>query len=86
MIRTMLMLLGEGYPIEEFPQGDPMMVPASLNLYELLIDGRVRHGGGAELRQQVQSASKRVSERGWRFHKRSSAGPIDGLIALAMAS
>lgn len=86
MIRSMLMLADEGYPVEEFSQGDQRMVPASMNLYELLIDGRVRHGGARDLREQVAAASKRVTERGWRLHKRTSSGVIDGVIAVAMAS
>ncbi|HYT30551.1 MAG TPA: terminase large subunit [Actinomycetota bacterium] len=86
MIRSMLTLAEEGLPIEEFPQGDVRMVPASMNLYELLIAKRIRHGGDKELRAQVQAAAKRITERGWRFHKRTSSGSIDGLIALTMAA
>lgn len=85
MIRSMLMLTDEGLPIEAFPQSDVRMVPASVNLFELLVARRIRHGGDPQLREQVQAASKRVTERGFRFAKRSS-GNIDGLIAMTMVT
>lgn len=86
MIRSMLVLREEGLPIEEFPQSDVRMVPASMNLYELLTSDRIRHGGTAELRKEVQAAAKQVTERGWRLTKRKSTGEIDGLIAMIMAT
>lgn len=85
MLRSMVMLRDEGLPIEEFPQGDLRMVPASMGLYELLNDGRLRHSGNAALRVQASNTSRRISERGWRFQKLKSAGVIDGIVALAMA-
>ncbi|HXF71500.1 MAG TPA: terminase large subunit [Actinomycetota bacterium] len=86
MTRSMLLLAEEGLPIEEFPQGDARMVPASMNLFELVMAGRLRHGGAPELREAVLAAAKRVTERGWRLHKRTSSGVIDVLVAGAMAS
>lgn len=86
MVRSMVMLADEGLPVEEFPQSDVRMVPASQNLYELLIARRIRHGGHAELREQVQAAAKRITERGFRFAKRRSTGNIDALIALTMVA
>ena len=86
MIRSMLMLADEGLPIEEFPQHDSRMVPASMNLYELLIDGKIRHGGDAELRAQVGAAGKKITSRGFRIHKlKTTGGVIDGLTALVIA-
>lgn len=85
MLRSMLMLRDEGLPIEEFPQGDLRMAPASMGLYELVNDGRVRHGGDRELAIQASNTSRRVSERGWRFTKAKSAGHIDAVVAVAMA-
>jgi phage terminase large subunit-like protein len=85
MVRSMLELLEEGLPIEEFPQHDSRMVPASMGFFELLNEGRIRHGGTRELREQAANASKRTSERGWRFQKSRSAGVIDGIIAAAIA-
>jgi phage terminase large subunit-like protein len=86
MIRTMVLLQEEDLPILEFPQGDVRMVPASMNVFELLIQGRLRHGGDRELRRQIQAANKQITERGWRFKKRGSVGSIDGIVAGAMAS
>jgi phage terminase large subunit-like protein len=86
MTRSMLLLQEEGLPVEEFPQNDLRMVPACLTLYELLVERRLRHGGDPYLRDQVQAAAKRITERGWRFSKRTSSGPIDALIAGTMAS
>jgi phage terminase large subunit-like protein len=86
MIRSMLMLQEEGLPIQEFPQTDQRMVPASMNLYELLIQDRLHHGGDPDLREQIQAASKQVTERGWRLKKKGSTGAIDGLVAGAMAA
>lgn len=85
MIRSMLELAEEGLPIEEFPQHDSRMVPASQSFYELLNEGRIRHGGTREMREQAANAGKRTSERGWRFAKARSAGVIDGIVAAAIA-
>ncbi len=86
MTRSMVMLQEEGLPIDEAPQTDARMVPCSMNLYELLIDGRLRHGGDHELRAQVLAAGKKETSRGWRIHKLKSSGQIDGLIAVAIAA
>ena len=72
--------------MEEFPQTDARMMPASMNLYELVYARRLRHGNARELRIQAMNAGKRTSERGWRFEKRKSAGVIDGIVALAIAT
>lgn len=86
MIRSMVMLQEEGLPIVEFPQGDARMVPASMNLYELLINERIRHGGNRELRAQALAAGKKETARGWRLHKLKSADKIDGIHALALTT
>ncbi len=86
MTRSMLLLADEGLPIEEFPQGDARMVPASMNVHELVMQRRLLHGGNPDLREAVLNAAKKVTERGWRFHKRTSAGVIDILIAGTMPS
>lgn len=86
MIRSMLALVDEGLPIEEMPQTDARMVPASMSFYELLAAGRVRHGNAPELSEQAANAGKRTTERGWRFAKTRSAGVIDGIVAAAFAT
>lgn len=62
------------------------MVPASMNLYELLINERIRHGGNRELRAQALAAGKKETARGWRLHKLKSADKIDGIHALALTT
>lgn len=85
MIRSMVMLQEEGLPIVEFNQGDARMVPVSHNLYELLIEKRLRHGGAPALRAQILNAGKKETARGWRLHKLKSAGKIDAAQAVAIA-
>jgi phage terminase large subunit-like protein len=86
MMRSMLQLADEGLPVEECPQNDARMVPASQNLYDVILEHRLRHGGDPELRAQAQAAAARETSRGWRLHKLRSAMPIDAIVAGAMAS
>lgn len=86
MIRTMMMLAKEGLPVEDFPQTDTRMVPASQNLYDLITEERIHHGGHDDLTFQVLNAGIYETPRGWRFHKLKSRHPIDACTALAMAS
>lgn len=83
--QTMLELADEGLPVEEIPQTDARMVPASMTFYELLVGDRIRHGNARELTIQAGNAGKRTSERGWRFQKTRSSGVIDGIVATAIA-
>jgi phage terminase large subunit-like protein len=84
--QLMLELAEEGLPVEEVPQTDARMVPASETFYQLLTEGKIRHGMARELTIQAGNAGKRVSsERGWRFAKTRSAGVIDGIVAAAIA-
>jgi phage terminase large subunit-like protein len=86
MTRSMLLLQEEGLALEEFPQSDARMVPASMNIYELLSERRLAHGGDPKLRAQVEGAAKQVTERGWRLKKRTSSVNIDALVAGAIAA
>jgi phage terminase large subunit-like protein len=86
MVRTQQILASEGLPAETFPQNDARMVPASQNLYDLVMGGRIRHGGVAEITEQVMAAGIRETARGWRLEKKKSAAPIDAVIALAIAA
>jgi phage terminase large subunit-like protein len=83
--QTMLELAEEGLAVEEVPQHDSRMVPASETFYQLLSEGKIRHGNARELSAQAANAGKRVSsDRGWRFSKTRSAGVIDGIVAAAI--
>lgn len=78
-------LLERGLPMVEFPQSASRMAPASENLYELLIEGRLVHDGDDEMRAQVLSAVVAPTDRGgWRISKRKSLERIDGAVSLAM--
>lgn len=85
MVRSQQMLINEGIPAETFPQNDTRMVPASALLYDLITEKRLRHGGDPVLTEQTFNAATRETARGWRLEKRRSSGPIDAVIALAMA-
>jgi phage terminase large subunit-like protein len=85
MVRTQQILAAEGLPAETFPQNDARMVPASQNLYDLVVSGRIKHGGQEEITEQVMAAGIRETARGWRLEKKKSSRPIDSVIALAIA-
>lgn len=86
MMRSMIELAGEGLPVEEFPQNDARMVPASQTLYDLIQEARLEHDGTDELRAEAAGAVAVETARGWRLHKLRSSVAIDGLVAGAMAS
>jgi hypothetical protein len=62
------------------------MVPASQLLYDLIMEGRLRHEGDDEVSEQVLSAGVREVPQGWRLDKRVRSRSIDAAIALAMMS
>ena len=49
-------LLEDGLPMVEFPQGAARMAPASEQLYELVVEQRLVHDGHPVLREQVLAA------------------------------
>lgn len=80
-------LLREGLPVEDFPQHANRMIPASMNLYDLIQLGRIRHGGDAMLTSHVLACgAKEIPPSGWRITKRNVNKHIDAAIALAMAA
>jgi phage terminase large subunit-like protein len=79
-------LAREGLPVEDFPQHASRMIPASMNLYDLIQLGRVRHGGDELLTKHVLAAgAKEIPPSGWRLTKVSKNENIDAAVALAMA-
>ena len=77
----------EGLPVEDFPQTASRMVPASMNLYDLIQMGRVRHGGDPVLTQHIlNSGAKEIPPSGWRLTKRTPTENIDAAVSLAMAA
>jgi phage terminase large subunit-like protein len=76
----------EGLPVEDFPQHASRMVPASMNLYDLIQLGRLRHGNDPLLTKHVLNAgAKEIPPSGWRMTKLSPNEHIDAAVALAMA-
>ena len=77
----------EGLPVEDFPQHASRMIPASMNLYDLIQLGRVRHGNDPMLTKHVLNAgAKEIPPSGWRLTKVTPNENIDAAVALAMAA
>lgn len=77
----------EGLPVEDFPQTASRMIPASMNLYDLIQLGRIRHGNDPTLTKHVLNAgAKEIPPSGWRLTKVSKNENIDAAVALAMAT
>jgi phage terminase large subunit-like protein len=84
-VRTMRDLINEGLPIEEFQQTNQNMARACQSLYDVVAEGRLRHGGDPELEQYILNAAVKETNFGWRITKPSDEEKIDGAIAAAMA-
>lgn len=80
------MLEERGLIMEEMPQTDARMGPASETLYELIRSGRVVHDGDPLLRAHILAAVPATTERGVRISKRKSKAHIDAAVAAAMAA
>lgn len=77
----------EGLPVEDFPQHASRMIPASMNLYDLIQMGRIRHGNDPMLTKHVLNAgAKEIPPSGWRMTKVTKHENIDAAVALAMAA
>ena len=85
--RSMLKLQNEfGLPVEEFPQANKGMSSAAMTLYDLMQEGRIRHGGLRDLTEQVLNAGVKATPYGWRLTKIEDDQKIDAAVALAMAA
>jgi hypothetical protein len=67
-------------------QSESRMTVASENLHRLVVEGKLRHPGIAELDRHVAAAEAKPTPRGWRLVKSSDSAQIDGAIALSMAA
>jgi len=70
----------------EWPQSESRMTRCSEHLHALVVEGRLRHPGVAELDRHVAAAIAKPTPRGWRLVKAAEAAQIDACIALAMAA
>jgi phage terminase large subunit-like protein len=84
-VRTMRELLTEGLPVEEFQQTNQNMARACQRLYDVVAEGRLRHGGDELLEEHVLNATVKETPFGWRITKTAAKEYIDLAIALAMA-
>lgn len=62
------------------------MTRCSENLHRLVVEGRLRHPGVAELDRHVANAIAKPTPRGWRLVRSSEIAHIDAVIALVMAA
>lgn len=84
--RTAEALLGEGIPMEEFPQTPARMVPATKRMRDMIIDKNVTQSGNPILARHVANASLKEDPRGVRLVKedKHSERWIDGAICTVM--
>lgn len=72
----------EGLTMEEFPQSNERLCPASEAVYAAVHEGVIEHDGDPVLRAHVTAAAaKPIGER-WRFSKARSRRCIDALMTL----
>jgi phage terminase large subunit-like protein len=83
-LRSSEILEAEGFTIIEEPQSHERMVLASQAIYKLIEEGRLHHDGSKALRAQVLACQVKETDRDWKYV--ASTRPIDGLLALAVAS
>lgn len=80
-------MLDEGLPLIPFGQGYKDMSPASKELYKLLMEGRVIHGGNPVLKWMASNVVMEQDPAGnIKPTKAKSIEKIDGIVALIMAT
>lgn len=78
-----------GLPMEEVPQSDARMVPASQNLYQLIVEGKIEHDGDTDFARHLRNAvavQARGGNGGWRLSKGRTKKHMDAAIAAAIAA
>lgn len=79
-------LSDEGLPCVEFRQGWVSMSPAIETVQEIILGGRMRHGGHPILRRHFANVvTKQDSAGNQSFHKGKSIGKIDAAVSTTMA-
>lgn len=79
-------LSDEGLNCVKFPQTDIRMIPASEDLWNLIVnDAKLFHPADPVLTRHVMSGVIVQTGRGWRVDKRKTKKPIDGLITMLMS-
>jgi phage terminase large subunit-like protein len=86
VLKSELMRKRVELPMVDFGQGFKDMAPALEALEELLLNGKIRHGGNPILRMCATNAIATRDPAGNRkLDKSKATGRIDGMVALAMA-
>lgn len=67
--RTLQALEAERLPVIEFPQSPQRMTPATVGLYEAVVNRAVTHSGDPDLSRHVANATVREDARGTRLAK-----------------
>lgn len=86
--RSAQQLETEGLPMEEVPQSDARMVPASMLLFQFIVDGLIEHDGDLAFTQHMHNAvavQTRGGNGGWRLSKGKTKKKMDAAIAAAIA-
>ncbi|GAB2934144.1 hypothetical protein GCM10027047_33200 [Rhodococcus aerolatus] len=85
--RTMQELQAERLPVVEFPQSANRMTPATIGVFEAVVNGALTQSGDGVLREHVLNARVKEDSRGTRLAKESdkSLKKIDAAVALVMA-
>lgn len=79
-------LTDDGLNMQEFPQTDAHMVPASQILFEWIMGEKVVHDGDEEARRHVRTVIAKTKERGWRISRPTGSNKhVDFAVAMAIA-
>lgn len=74
-----------GLNVIDFGQGWNEMAAPSKALLEMVMAGRLRHGGNKVLRWMASNATAEFDGDAFKFSKKKSTEKIDGVVSLAMA-
>lgn len=76
----------EGLPMEEVPQTNARMIPATEYLYELIMDGVIAHDGDPTFARHMRNIVARDVSGGVRMDKGRARKPMDAGIATAIVA
>ncbi len=84
--RSAQILRGHGLNMIEIAQSDSNMVPASMDMFELIKKQKIVHADNPLMNKHIRSVVAKDKERGWRITRPSgSRKHVDGAVAAAMA-
>lgn len=74
-----------GLPMEDMAQTPTNMARAAERLQRFILDERLRHGMDKTLDEHMSAVAVKTNDKGVRISKGKSGGPVDTVVALAMA-